>query len=268
MGQPGGGGPWADAEAVPDPAPDVVRTFPATSNSPPATIPRPAPKRSSRPGMSQPVPEWTGEDGASGHPLMTAQEVRQAAANFPRCVAAMWPDAARRNITAASFRALHGRPDTRSAPDGPDGCAAGIHQGGLGLSRCAGERHAHAEGPRGAREVPPRFSTRSKRLTVSTATRSPRSGAWRRTIRRRPATAVCCARQRRSPASAAVRVISRTSFYPRWKFSTTAICGRSSSTAPGPARSDRRNSCRRPSSASRWTPTATAAATSSTPRPT
>jgi membrane-bound lytic murein transglycosylase B len=47
---------------------------------------------------------WSGEDGASGHPLMTAAAIRQAAANFDGCVAAMWPEAARRNITAENFR--------------------------------------------------------------------------------------------------------------------------------------------------------------------
>src|SRR5687768_1142023 len=30
-------------------------------------------------------PPWSGEDGASGHPLMTASAIRQAAANFPNC---------------------------------------------------------------------------------------------------------------------------------------------------------------------------------------
>jgi membrane-bound lytic murein transglycosylase B len=48
-------------------------------------------------------PPWSGEDGASGHPLMTASAIRQAAANFPNCVAAMWPDAARRNVSQANF---------------------------------------------------------------------------------------------------------------------------------------------------------------------
>ncbi|HKH03491.1 MAG TPA: lytic murein transglycosylase [Bradyrhizobium sp.] len=50
-----------------------------------------------------PLP-WTGEDGASGHPLMTASAIREAAANFDNCVASMWPDAARRNISQASFQ--------------------------------------------------------------------------------------------------------------------------------------------------------------------
>src|ERR1700704_3504228 len=49
-----------------------------------------------------PLP-WSGEDGASGHPLMTASAIREAAANFDNCVASMWPDAARRNISQASF---------------------------------------------------------------------------------------------------------------------------------------------------------------------
>ena len=34
---------------------------------------------------------------------MTADAIRQAAANFPNCVAGMWPDAARRNITQENF---------------------------------------------------------------------------------------------------------------------------------------------------------------------
>src|ERR1700730_2470992 len=44
------------------------------------------------------------EDGASGHPLMTASAIRQAAANFDNCVASMWPDAARRNISQENFQ--------------------------------------------------------------------------------------------------------------------------------------------------------------------
>src|SRR3569623_62887 len=58
-----------------------------------------APKQ---PASSAALP-WSGEDGASGHPLMTASAIREAAANFPNCVAAMWPDAARRNVTRQNF---------------------------------------------------------------------------------------------------------------------------------------------------------------------
>src|SRR5579872_1399095 len=49
-----------------------------------------------------PLP-WSGEDGASGHPLMTASAIREAAANFNNCVASTWPDAARRNISRENF---------------------------------------------------------------------------------------------------------------------------------------------------------------------
>ncbi|HVX78072.1 MAG TPA: lytic murein transglycosylase [Bradyrhizobium sp.] len=47
---------------------------------------------------------WSGEDGASGDPSMTAAAIRQAAANFDNCIAGMWPDAARRNISPENFR--------------------------------------------------------------------------------------------------------------------------------------------------------------------
>src|SRR5262249_50267566 len=55
------------------------------------------------PGTSGALP-WSGEDGASGHPLMTASAIRQAAANFDNCVAGMWPDAARRGVNEDNFR--------------------------------------------------------------------------------------------------------------------------------------------------------------------
>jgi membrane-bound lytic murein transglycosylase B len=55
------------------------------------------------PAPPQPPLPWTGEDGASGHPLMTAAAIRAAAANFPACVAGFWPDAARRGVTRANF---------------------------------------------------------------------------------------------------------------------------------------------------------------------
>src|SRR6516164_6094718 len=67
------------------------------SQTPPAA---PAPSASAS-GAPQP---WSGEDGASGHPLMTASAIREAAANFDNCIASMWPDAARRNISQESFQ--------------------------------------------------------------------------------------------------------------------------------------------------------------------
>jgi lytic murein transglycosylase len=74
--------------------------------APSAPAPAPAPGGSG-------APPWSGEDGASGHPLMTAAAIREAAANFSNCVAAMWPDAARRGITQPNFE----RFTTGLAPD-------------------------------------------------------------------------------------------------------------------------------------------------------
>src|SRR5882672_5957048 len=65
--------------------------------------PKSGPSPQAAPGPDGGPPPWSGEDGTSGHPLMTASAIRQAAANFPSCVAAMWPDAARRNITQPNF---------------------------------------------------------------------------------------------------------------------------------------------------------------------
>lgn len=60
-------------------------------------------------------PGWSGEDGASGHPLMTAAAIRQAAANFHACLERLWPMAARRGVSRASFDTLTARltPDLR-----------------------------------------------------------------------------------------------------------------------------------------------------------
>ena len=77
------------------------RTSSATSSRPEIRRPR---SRRPRPARTAAAARpWSGEDGASGHPLMTAAAIRQAAANFNNCVAAMWPDAARRNITRENF---------------------------------------------------------------------------------------------------------------------------------------------------------------------
>src|SRR6202158_4119539 len=68
--------------------------------------PRPGTSAQAQPapsGNGEPPP-WSGEDGASGHPLMTASAIREAAANFDNCVASMWPDAARRSISMANFQ--------------------------------------------------------------------------------------------------------------------------------------------------------------------
>jgi membrane-bound lytic murein transglycosylase B len=57
------------------------------------------------PGGSPAAPEWSGESGASNHPLMTAQAIRASAANFRSCLAALWPQAERRGVPRALFDA-------------------------------------------------------------------------------------------------------------------------------------------------------------------
>jgi len=51
------------------------------------------------------TPDWSGESGASNHPLMTAQAIRAAAANFRNCLAGLWPLAERRGVSRAVFEA-------------------------------------------------------------------------------------------------------------------------------------------------------------------
>ena len=49
--------------------------------------------------------DWSGESGASNHPLMTAQAIRAAAAHFRNCLAGLWPLAERRGVSRAVFEA-------------------------------------------------------------------------------------------------------------------------------------------------------------------
>jgi lytic murein transglycosylase len=48
---------------------------------------------------------WSGRSGASGHPQMTADAIQTAAANFNRCVESLYPAAARRGVSRATFAA-------------------------------------------------------------------------------------------------------------------------------------------------------------------
>jgi membrane-bound lytic murein transglycosylase B len=54
------------------------------------------------PGSGEDTP-WSGQSGASGNPLMTADAIRAAAADFNNCIANLWPDAARRGITRENY---------------------------------------------------------------------------------------------------------------------------------------------------------------------
>ena len=69
------------------------------------SAPAPGSGAAAAPTGSGGTQEWSGESGASNHPLMTAQAIRAAAANFRNCLAGLWPQALRRGVTRAVFEA-------------------------------------------------------------------------------------------------------------------------------------------------------------------
>ncbi len=56
------------------------------------------------PGARPSAPPWSGRSGGSGDPRMTAEAIRAAAANFHRCIEGLWPLAARRHVSRATFQ--------------------------------------------------------------------------------------------------------------------------------------------------------------------
>lgn len=109
----GGGGPLSlvPPQNIPAPqnAPAARSAAPFTTGSVASgSVSKAAPKRTSQlvPASISPsaTPPWSGEDGASGHPQMTSDAIRHAAADFPHCLARMWPDAARRGVTLANYQ--------------------------------------------------------------------------------------------------------------------------------------------------------------------
>src|SRR5258707_1095624 len=65
----------------------------------------PRPNTAGAPAPAAGTPDWSGESGASNLPLMTAQAIRVAAANFRNCLAGLWPLAERRGVSRALFEA-------------------------------------------------------------------------------------------------------------------------------------------------------------------
>src|SRR5712671_5725151 len=75
----------------------IERLFPFLAPASPAvTTSVPDPKGSG-------PPDWSGQSGSSGHPLMTAEAILAAAANFNICLEGLWPDAARRGVSRETF---------------------------------------------------------------------------------------------------------------------------------------------------------------------
>src|SRR5882762_167960 len=87
----------------------IERLFPFLAPASPAvTTSVPDPKGSG-------APDWSGQSGSSGHPLMTTEAIVAAAANFNICLEGLWPDAARRGVSRETFD-IHTRnltPDLR-----------------------------------------------------------------------------------------------------------------------------------------------------------
>lgn len=76
----------------------------AVGSAQPQKVTPPMPVGPAKPAATPaPAPEWTGESGSSGHPLMRATAIRAAAANFESCIEGLWPLAQKRNISRASF---------------------------------------------------------------------------------------------------------------------------------------------------------------------
>jgi membrane-bound lytic murein transglycosylase B len=62
--------------------------------------------QSSVPAQSGAAREWSGQPGASRHPLMTAEAIRAAADDFGNCIAGMQPLAERRGVSREAFEQL------------------------------------------------------------------------------------------------------------------------------------------------------------------
>ena len=81
-----------------------ARAYKAPDQAAPASFAPQTPAAAARPAQSGASAQgWSGESGASGHPLMTASAIRAAAADFPQCLERLWPQAARRGITRATY---------------------------------------------------------------------------------------------------------------------------------------------------------------------
>jgi len=89
-----------------------IRSWFSTPSGTTGSVAQAAPPLTPAPGSP---PQWSGESGSSGHPLMTADAIRAAASNFRTCLEGLWPLAARRGVSRAEFDAQTGglTPDLR-----------------------------------------------------------------------------------------------------------------------------------------------------------
>ena len=153
---------------------------------------------------------------------MTTEAILAAAANFRNCLEGLWPEAARRGVTRATFDTytrgltpdlrimdlMDTQPEfTKAFWDYLDLLVSDnrIKRGREILAQYRADLRCGGEGLRGRPPHRRRDLGRSKRISAP-----------------RAATARWSARPRRSPVSAAGRPISATNFSPRWKSSTAA----------------------------------------------
>jgi lytic murein transglycosylase len=72
-----------------------------------APLPRVAQATNARRAFAQATgPEWSGESGSSGHPLMQADAIRSSAASFQQCLQDLYPAAAKRGIPKQAYDAF------------------------------------------------------------------------------------------------------------------------------------------------------------------
>ena len=72
-----------------------------------APAPRAAPSAGARRSFAQATPpEWSGESGSSGHPLMSSDAIRSAAADFQNCLQGLYPAASKRGIPKQAYDSL------------------------------------------------------------------------------------------------------------------------------------------------------------------
>ena len=103
----GGSSPWGRvvvASMLVLAAPAWVRAQDDRFPRPPLGITATAAPVAPTPGAPGALP-WSGEPGSSGHPLMTPDAIRTAAANFHNCLEGLWPAAAHRGVSRQTFDA-------------------------------------------------------------------------------------------------------------------------------------------------------------------
>lgn len=90
-------------------AADDRGAFTSSISPAPAAAPSPQPPQgaNARRAFAQATgPDWSGESGASGHPLMTSDAIRAAAADFEGCLQRLYPAASKRGVPKQAYDAL------------------------------------------------------------------------------------------------------------------------------------------------------------------